>query len=699
MEPPEAHPCSADWSPRISFSYGFVTKQRISSPAKHSPIHDSDFEFSSFDIGPDLTPKWCMLSADELFSDGKLRLVEGSSGFGMTESEWREEGGISICRDNVDDICYGEAENFDAFERKLPTIRARKVGKEVADDGSVSRRSEDGPNPADALRSFTNRGDLISAFRKQEKERLPASREDTYSAQMLGTCENAGECTLPTSREDAVPLQRCKDAANREAVQKIEMGTKGSKRRSPTSREDLMPAYKPENGSKASKLRAPTSREELLLACGRSHNKATMEASIGKARESTNRECLKSPGMVAVKCDETRTPVRWRGEALSSSKRNKEDEHASQLRRLSRNPRSASMTMGSFSQLANRTCVSLDNSRCPSPSRSFSLPATTPTSPTASRPFSVVSASSSSSSGYRNRIKDFFQLKSKQAPKLETEISPTSCSRMPLSPSSFLPFFRRKAESGTASDSTRSLPQQAQEKPCASKQNLSYSGESKEQKIIATTSQGQVSSLHKDLDNASVKLAHIAITDPEQNAFINLSSSDPLTPSVVDKSGHNANAKPATGSGQRIRHSYSLPHEKLVLGKDGQIVLGINENLWKEASINVKSNMILRDIHAKQSNHKGSTRGNMVSSGGRSLGRHHNKGLERPLPYTSSVRVTPVLNVPSCITPSLRKAKSSSSKHNSFSFSRIFLRGKALAGSGSGSGSGSTPIAPTCEGR
>ena len=43
--------------------------------------------------------------------------------------------------------------------------------------------------------------------------------------------------------------------------------------------------------------------------------------------------------------------------------------------------------------------------------------------------------------------------------------------------------------------------------------------------------------------------------------------------------------------------------------------------------------------------------------------------LERSLAYTSSVRVTPVLNVPSCINPSLRKSKS-----NSFNFAHLFTK-------------------------
>ncbi|MCO5580022.1 hypothetical protein L7F22_033888 [Adiantum nelumboides] len=627
MESPQAHCCNGDWSPsRISFSHGFATKQRISSPAKN-PVHDSDFEFSS-SIGADLTPKWCMLSADELFSDGKLRLVEGSSECGMSESEPRE-GGIVLCRGNVGEICsHGEVEDMDAFERKLPKIRLMAKGsEEVADNGSISGRS-DSFTQADASRLMTtNRGGLfsVSASCKQGKDRVPTSRADVNSLENLDTSEIAGQCRLPTSREDILPLQKRKNADNiqsptsrdQESVsaQKLEMGARGSKIRLPTCREELIRAYKSDTCSKAGNRR---SREEVIPACGRIDSKAETEVTIRNTRLPPNREsskAAKTAVKVANQCEETRIPVRWKGE-VSFSKRTNEDEHVSQLRRFSRNPRSASMTMGGFSQLANRSCVSLENSRCPSPSRSFSLPATRPASPSGSRSFSVFSASSSSS-GYGSKIKDFFKLK-KPAPK-EAEHSSPSC-RLPLSSSSFLPFFKRKEARTDPSDSTLTLRRRDQEQPGSSRQCVSQSGATKEEQRITATSQGQVSSLRKEVDYTSGTTAHVTKPPSEQSTSRNLSPSaasraDALASSAVDKSA---------------------------------------------------------PTPARQNNHKG-TRASMVSSGG-SFARHH---MERPTSYTSSVRVTPVLNVPSCITPSLKKAKTSS-KPRTFGFDRIFPRGKAL---------------------
>lgn len=105
-------------------------------------------------------------------------------------------------------------------------------------------------------------------------------------------------------------------------------------------------------------------------------------------------------------------------------------------------------------------------------------------------------------------------------------------------------------------------------------------------------------------------------------------------------------------------------------------MLVIDEGLWEEGHLNRSNNAL--NIHTNGPSKEGTQRmkkadrGNMMMVGSKG-GPVRPKGLERPLPYTSSVRVTPVLNVPSCITPSLRKTKSST-KPKAFSFENLFAR-------------------------
>eukprot|EP00250_Pteridium_aquilinum_P010949 c19737_g3_i1 orf=34-1512(+) len=466
----ESHFNGGDWSPRISFSHSFACVQRISSPAKHS-LHDSEFEFSLF-AGADLPCHESMLSADELFRDGKLRPLERISETAcINERIWRssqrreeveytgsrigekgthascgersplrtKEDLISLYRSGADNVGKCGQIECNAGQIKLPSALCTEQPASV----SRTEKVEIGKNTGNLRLRVPRSEDLLSVHRTAEKLekggkasalRSPESREEFNSARTLEVGEKAGKLRLPSSRdvrfsaselEMGGKAEKSRSSRSRQesiSAHKPEMGekegklrsptsregfippckmeicSKAAKLRSPTSRDDLMSACKLEIGGEAGKLRSPTDREDIMSACRRAEM-AEMEGKTGEAKVPSSREGISASCKIAPgKGEKGGVPVRWR-EELQWTKRSEKDEQASHFRRFCKNPRSASMTVdGSFRHTNRSACVSLNNSRCPSPSRSFSLPATTPTSPTASRSFSAFSSTSSSSS-------------------------------------------------------------------------------------------------------------------------------------------------------------------------------------------------------------------------------------------------------------------------------------------------------------
>lgn len=690
---PDTHLNGGDWSPRISFSYNFACLQRVPSPTKTSSLHDSEFEFSrSFNSD--------LLSADELFCDGKLRPLKLSSRE-SGEREWeasprREE--VSACEEGSTSRWAQKCEG-NAGEASLPTSREELISAcREADVVGIGKKSVDLTSPPSKKEEPSSAGKSMAG--KLEDFETPASRLRTSREGLLCVCNlemggKAGKSEAPTCSKEVI------------SVRKLEMGENLGKSRSPIANlDEFMPAFKREKTS--SKAEICKSREEDVakLACKRVEN-SKLKGKL--AREvnlpTTSRDDLLVACSASRSCEIGSTPVRWREEPLWA-KRNEEDEHVNALsRRFSKHPRSASMLPEGSCKLGDRSCVSLNNSRCPSPSRSFSLPATMPASPTASSFISGFASSSfSSSSRYRSKIKDFFKLKKADVPKEDTlptvSSSFSSTYRLPTSPRSFLAFFKskesKKASGSKSSSSKHESCHKAQEHVCVSTKDV-YGVASKDSfakcKDFNALCLSQINpniqeelgiscltipSSVKPLANSSSP-HHFPLLSSTSSAASSSSSKVTIAASVsTEKTTKRSSSECLATSKPRAHKCSSFSHEK-ILGIEGTPRLVIGKGLWEEGNLkrsNIAPNEHTNGPLSKDGSEKIKKGNNMRVVGSKGEQQYvRTKGLERPLPYTSSVRVTPVINVPSCITPSLKKTKPPS-KPKAFSFVNLNLFAK-----------------------
>ncbi|KAH7286462.1 hypothetical protein KP509_32G008300 [Ceratopteris richardii] len=564
-----------------------------------------------------------MMGAEELFCDGKVRLFDVSS----DTKKWREEDHSSEACANVEDAPWGGSESY-GVTRKPPVDGGegtRGNGDETGDVGKGFKRRDQVP-----FRSVTNRKDLFSISTSD------ISSEDIAPSEETENRENACKSNPPTRRQESV-LSAQKPKAMPARVEEL------------SSAKDVYMSH-------LHGLRVPKRTEEPMLERGRIFKETTeMEAMTSrKTGAPTMRTSSNFEGSLAQhKCEGGRTPVKWKGEA--PSRNNQRNDHTLQSKRFSRQPRSASLAVEGFSKLANRSCVSLNNSRCSSPTRSFSLPATTPTSPTASSSSFSVFSSSSSSSKYRGRLKDFFKFKKQSPREADSDASDAYSFKLRFISRSFFPFFKSKEVDSKPSKSSSVLPEQVIER--------GHRHESMGSNGV------QVASSRRNMGSPSPVMGGAAKPPSRRTISMDARSSSTCKPDPVLSSDRATSNYTVS----KLRHAHSLPSDKLMRANDWKMCDGIDDSLWIYGS----NDTSYAESPTKQTDPNGTRvqRGSKMMVNGAGLSR--SKGLERPIPYTSSVRVTPVLNVPSCITPSLRKGKPSSRTSKTFRLvDTLFTRSK-----------------------
>lgn len=383
-----------------------------------------------------------------------------------------------------------------------------------------------------------------------------------------------------------------------------------------------------------------------------------------------------------------------------------------QLRNFNENPRCTSMTIAGARGNPHRSCISLTNSRCPSPSRSFSLPATVPTSPKAP-------------SKYSNKLKDLFKPKKLRLPSSSKEMpssresSVSSSCRLPISPRSFWPFSRSNSAGEKKSPPAVSLPPRRSNSSGESKTSSSTSKCDAESKSKAGTStvsfaelqtpqcsqvkkglpplpalnikkssgshsflaplscgadavaqSSQPASLANQVHSAppcSRPISNRSALPPNNGIHISRTASDVATRLITNNCHLDAAATGSSSGGHyQTIHDYSSTTARARSSSSP----GRPTRRDPGHSFN-QSSPLKRDVWTSPG------RGNLERGTVKNLGRGSigPKGLVRPqdirsregwqgsdrhIVYSTSVRVMPVLNVPVCMGPSLRGAKASS---------------------------------------
>eukprot|EP00249_Psilotum_nudum_P006599 c19919_g1_i1 orf=3-1673(-) len=186
----------------------------------------------------------------------------------------------------------------------------------------------------------------------------------------------------------------------------------------------------------------------------------------------------------------------------------------------------------SSDNVRRRSCISLENSRCSSPSRSFSLP---------------ITAQSSPSPKTCNRFKDFFNLGkshaliSKDIPQYSAPFS----IKLPLSPKSFWPFFRSKSADDAKSNAaalvmtcrSSSAGENKSSMSCTLPSRHRVDDESKKIRSTRTTPCSSLTQSIKDMKSPSV---HAPLPHSELNVKVNNNSSGPASSSVSIATRSNA---------------------------------------------------------------------------------------------------------------------------------------------------------------
>ncbi|KAH7426809.1 hypothetical protein KP509_10G017600 [Ceratopteris richardii] len=642
-----------------------------------------------------------MMSAEDLFCDGKFPFFDG----GSEVSHWSEkhpplEDGASGA------TVQGGQSELGAFKSNLPTSDG-ELGQIVMSPGKRNQagalyhlaKSEElivSSKPLDPTATTGSEGMAsLPVLKTREKPctfKSPANKEKlTNSLHKTKAAPSAGEAERlfpqnPDERmtrgEEPLPLKKPTDGSlkgkgKRLAVQKLELRSNGDNREVTIGKEDLVPADNLDHESHFFEIRFTAHSEKLVRAQERPDRRSMLTEAImrGESKVST-RTCLKPTSSVpTAKSEDSRVAVQWREEIRRSRKTNEKD-NALQSRKFDRNPRppsmpsaagrmSASMTsiaVEGFSRLANRSCVSLDSSQCSSPTRSFSVPATLPTSPTASGSSSEF-FSWSTTSKYRDKIKIFFKTKFKIASnKAGFDASNISSNRFSFLPNSFIPIFKTKEGSTKTSNSTSTLLQQPKGKD---------DPRSKDMKTIAT-SQAQICALLHDLDDCT----NLKGCDTRLATKWDSIAASQSVPSLACEAKaatadrvHVISTIRARESQSEMRDINTLPSETLVLGDDKQLCTDTGGAYPNHS----KKNDLYIQIPGKQCKPK-----YFEEDRGRNMMPVNSRGnlvrldsLERPIPCAAGVRVTPVLNIPSWITPSLKKGKSCS-RHKILSLNGFF---------------------------
>lgn len=386
-----------------------------------------------------------------------------------------------------------------------------------------------------------------------------------------------------------------------------------------------------------------------------------------------------------------------------------------EFRSFNENPRCASMTMAGARETPLRTCISLTNSRCSSPSRSFSLPSTTPTSPR-----------TASSSKRSSRFKEFFKLKKLHVPSSEiahdhiAAVAASSC-RLPISPRSFWPFSRsnsagERKSAPQASPSPRRSNSAGESKSSSSSQAPPGNNAASRSTIIsdklptaphaAQSKKGlpplPISNSKKSSGNHNSFLitlncgADHAVALSSQSAFSSIPTvSGTLPPNSklgVHKCPTSANV--AIGSKPNIRHSNFAGNAQIFEGEHRtrpDYLVGCRSpgRPVRKGTSTVAGNFARNSPGRRGVWSSTAGIGNVGRAGTiRNMDRCNNApnvrlniGPDRPpIAYTTSVRVTPVLNVPVCMGPSFRGGKSSS-KSKIFSLGNLFSKKEKATGS------------------
>lgn len=400
-----------------------------------------------------------------------------------------------------------------------------------------------------------------------------------------------------------------------------------------------------------------------------------------------------------------------------------------QQRSFNQNPRCASMTLDGARGHPRRSCISLNNSRCSSPSRSISLPPTTPASPKIS-------------SKYSTKFKDFFKLKklheptAKEVPSSEVtrESGASSSCRLPISPRSFWPFSRSNSAGENKSPAVVSpLPRRSNsagesKTSSSSLLPLKINAASETKAGNPTAGGGNSSASSAKLPKPQSSQAKKGLPPlPNSNARKNSGTQSFLVPGncVTDAVALSSQSTPSSSS--PISGTSAVPHDKGAhrSGSATEIGVGSKTNSRPKDSTSI-ANEYHRALHDSASsiggvrscgasgrpvrkvsvndarnfargspgrrgvwNTPNGVRGatwnvDRGSGGSKGLVRPQDmrtrdawKGSDRPIGYTS-VRVTPVLNVPVCIGPSFRGVKAPS-KSKIFGLGTLFSKKEKTA--------------------